>query len=212
MALKLSVVMNHVLKCSINPTSNPNSSRVLLTCDNIFSSKEFWWWNIMVILGYKFLSVPAFPRKTEPFENWVRFLPKGTERNDYSSCQKSNPCHSVAFYILISIWMCSEHEYQVKEGWLALCLFLVCSVCVVPVTVSALRHESSSNDQALESWFRIPLEPWIFFHVYSLCVVLCVYSGLATSWSPAQGVLPTVYRLRNWKVAKVHKGCRTIDR
>jgi hypothetical protein len=27
------------------------------------------------------------------------------------------------------------------------------------------------------------------------CVILCVRSGLATGWSPAQGVLPTVYRI-----------------
>jgi hypothetical protein len=35
--------------------------------------------------------------------------------------------------------------------------------------------------------------------VYSVCVVPCVGSGLATGWSPVQGVLPIVYRLRNWK-------------
>jgi hypothetical protein len=28
--------------------------------------------------------------------------------------------------------------------------------------------------------------------VYSVCVVLCVGSGLATGWSLAQGVIPTV--------------------
>jgi hypothetical protein len=44
--------------------------------------------------------------------------------------------------------------------------------------------------------------------LFRICVVLCVGSGLATGWSPVQGVLPTVYRLRNWKAAKVHKGCR----
>jgi hypothetical protein len=33
-----------------------------------------------------------------------------------------------------------------------------------------------------------------------VCVRLfCVGSGLATGWSPVQGVLPTVYRLRKWK-------------
>jgi hypothetical protein len=28
------------------------------------------------------------------------------------------------------------------------------------------------------------------------CVVLCVGSGLASGWSPVQGVLPTVYRMK----------------
>jgi hypothetical protein len=34
------------------------------------------------------------------------------------------------------------------------------------------------------------------FYVY---VVLCVGSDLATCWSSIQGVVPTVYRLREWK-------------
>jgi hypothetical protein len=29
-----------------------------------------------------------------------------------------------------------------------------------------------------------------------VCVVLCVSSGLATSWSPVEGVLPNVYRIK----------------
>jgi hypothetical protein len=33
--------------------------------------------------------------------------------------------------------------------------------------------------------------------VYSVCVVLCVGRGLATGLSPVQGVLLTVYRIRN---------------
>jgi hypothetical protein len=50
-------------------------------------------------------------------------------------------------------------------------------------------------------------------YVYSVCVVLCVRSGLATGWSPVQGVLPTVCRLRNWKSGQgPTKGCRAIDR
>jgi hypothetical protein len=35
--------------------------------------------------------------------------------------------------------------------------------------------------------------------LFCVSVVLCVGSGLATGWPPVQGVLPTVYRLRNWK-------------
>jgi hypothetical protein len=35
--------------------------------------------------------------------------------------------------------------------------------------------------------------------LFCVCVILCVGSGLATGWSPVQGILPTVYRLRNWK-------------
>jgi hypothetical protein len=39
-------------------------------------------------------------------------------------------------------------------------------------------------------------------------VVLCVGRGLATGWSPVQGVLPTVYGLRNWNSGQgPTKGC-----
>jgi hypothetical protein len=45
-----------------------------------------------------------------------------------------------------------------------------------------------------------------------VCVVLCVDSDLATGWSPVQGVLPTVYRLRNWKSGQgPTKSCKAID-
>jgi hypothetical protein len=48
--------------------------------------------------------------------------------------------------------------------------------------------------------------------LFCVCVVLCVGSGLATGWSPVQGVLPTVYKLRSWKSGQVHKGCRAMHR
>jgi hypothetical protein len=35
--------------------------------------------------------------------------------------------------------------------------------------------------------------------LFCVCVVLCVGSGLATGWSPFQGVPPTVYRIKNLK-------------
>jgi hypothetical protein len=43
-----------------------------------------------------------------------------------------------------------------------------------------LRHELSSLARTLCSWVRIPLKAWISVCVYSVCVVLCVGSGLAT--------------------------------
>jgi hypothetical protein len=37
--------------------------------------------------------------------------------------------------------------------------------------------------------------------LFCVCVVLCVGRGLATRWSPVQGVLPTVYRIKKLKKA-----------
>jgi hypothetical protein len=48
--------------------------------------------------------------------------------------------------------------------------------------------------------------------LFCVCVVLCVGSGLATGWSPVQGVLQTVYRTKRVKKRPRSKGCRTIER
>jgi hypothetical protein len=55
-----------------------------------------------------------------------------------------------------------------------------------------LKHELSSPAQALGLWVRISLEAWMFVCVYSVFVLSCVGSGLATGWSPVQEVTPSV--------------------
>jgi hypothetical protein len=42
--------------------------------------------------------------------------------------------------------------------------------------------------------------------LFCLCVAVCVGRGLATGWFPVQGVLPSLYRLRNWKTC-----CRAVQ-
>jgi hypothetical protein len=42
----------------------------------------------------------------------------------------------------------------------------------------------------------------VFVRLFCVRVLLCIGSGLATGWSPVNGVLPTVYRLRTEKAAK----------
>jgi hypothetical protein len=46
--------------------------------------------------------------------------------------------------------------------------------------------------------------------LFCVCAVLCVGSGLATGWSPVQGVHRLYKRLRNSKAAKVQQ--RVVDR
>jgi hypothetical protein len=49
--------------------------------------------------------------------------------------------------------------------------------------------------------------------VYSVCVVLFLGSGLAMGWSPVQGVLPTVYRIKKTeKIGQGPKVCRARER
>jgi hypothetical protein len=59
-----------------------------------------------------------------------------------------------------------------------------------------------------------PLEHWDReFESHSrhgcVCAVLCVGSGLATGWSSVQGVLPTVYKIRELK--KWPRSIRAVD-
>jgi hypothetical protein len=42
--------------------------------------------------------------------------------------------------------------------------------------------------------------------LFCVCVVLCVGKGLATGWSPVQGFLPTVYRIKKLKKRPGSKG------
>jgi hypothetical protein len=65
-----------------------------------------------------------------------------------------------------------------------------------------LRHEPSSLGRTLGSWVRISLKARM-----SVSFILCAGSGLVMGWSPAQGILPDCE-----KAAKVHKGCRAVDR
>jgi hypothetical protein len=48
--------------------------------------------------------------------------------------------------------------------------------------------------------------------LFCVYVVLFVGSGLAKGWFPAQGDLPTVYRIKKLKSCQGPKGCRAIER
>jgi hypothetical protein len=86
---------------------------------------------------------------------------------------------------------------------------------IPPITVAARSKgmKPSSLARTLESWVRIPLKTWMSACLYSVCVVLCVGSGLATGWSPVQGVLLTVYGIKKLKKRpRSTKGSRATDR
>jgi hypothetical protein len=112
------------------------------------------------------------------------------------------------------LWELWVYSYTYNVIWILMCVqFYGCrfrvrciyqiQCCVRSQWPRRLRHEPSSPARILGWSVRIPLEAWMspcaFIHV---CIVLCVGSGLATGWSPVQGVLPTVYRFRNWKSSR----------
>jgi hypothetical protein len=60
---------------------------------------------------------------------------------------------------------------------------------------SGLSHVLTSLARKPGSWVRIALRAWMFgvcMCLFCVCVVLCLSRGIATSWSPVQGVLQSV--------------------
>jgi hypothetical protein len=55
-----------------------------------------------------------------------------------------------------------------------------------------LKHDLSSLARSLGSWVRIPLNAWMTVCVYSVFMLSCVGSDLATGWSPVQGILSSI--------------------
>jgi hypothetical protein len=46
----------------------------------------------------------------------------------------------------------------------------------------------------------------VCLRLFCVCAILYVGSGLATGWSPVQGVLPIVYKLGSWKSGQGPQG------
>jgi hypothetical protein len=57
------------------------------------------------------------------------------------------------------------------------------------------------------------MDAWcVHAFIFSVCAVLYLGRGLATSWSLAQGVLPILNRSGDWKAMRAHKGYRAIKK
>jgi hypothetical protein len=57
----------------------------------------------------------------------------------------------------------------------------------------SIRNEPSSTVRTLKSSLRIPLKAWMSVCVYSVFVLFCVGSGLATGWSAIKGPINCVH-------------------
>jgi hypothetical protein len=121
---------------------------------------------------------------------------------------------ALGFFLLLGSSVRAASSGNNQERLLSFKRFFFSSLCELSLRSQwprDLRHELSSLARTLVSWVRIPSRHGCL-SAFILCVVLRVGSGLATRWSPVQGVLSTVYGLRNWKNGQGQKGCRAILR
>jgi hypothetical protein len=81
-----------------------------------------------------------------------------------------------------------------------------------PITVAALSTTwtvfASSNTVAMGSNPTLGMD--VCVHLFYVRVVLCVGRSISTDWSPFQGVLPTVCRIKKLKIeAKAQHGLQS---
>jgi hypothetical protein len=129
-------------------------------------------------------SLRGFPIETHIL-NWVLFLRKKLgnmnivlKNSGASALYMSRRLAIKAFSSFVPSVFCSDKYCRSRSQW---------------------SYELSLLARTLRSWVQIPFEAWKSVCVYSVCFVLYVGSGLATGWSPVQGVLPTVYRITKLK-------------
>jgi hypothetical protein len=116
--------------------------------------------------------------------------------------------------ILVNLYR-NARNYS-AQGSLYYCLYIFWPMWVVfrPIRVAAL---SGAWTIFVHSHAGIMVSsPTRGMHVcvrlFCVCVVLCVGSGLVKGWSPVQGVLPTVYRIKKMKIRQNPRGCRATKR
>jgi hypothetical protein len=88
-------------------------------------------------------------------------------------------------------WLVSSHFFIILIGWSANCR---------SQWPRGLRHELSSPARNTGIMGSNPTRGMdVCVRLFFVCALLCVCSGLATGWSPVQGVLATVYRTKKMK-------------
>jgi hypothetical protein len=109
--------------------------------------------------------------------------------------QKQKSGKQLLTSIHVSLFLSSPFLFALKRwSWYTCILFSVSSI--KPLTVAARSKAWTVFARSITG--IVGSNPTrdmdVCVRLFCVCVVLCVGSGLATSWSPVQGVLPTVYK------------------
>jgi hypothetical protein len=105
----------------------------------------------------------------------------------------------------VSVVGCYKPESRGFDSRLSHLIFSVNLSLPAPVTVVE-RSKSCTVFARSETWIvgsnpTQGMDVWCFCAFFCVCVVLCLGRGLATGWSPVQGVLPSVKWSRNWEIS-----------
>jgi hypothetical protein len=121
-------------------------------------------------------------------------------------------------YIITTCFGLTDHYQVYRFLWWSNLLLTVMLFCFsnflafVPITVAkrskAWTIFARSNSGTVDS--NPTQGMYVSVRLFCVCVVLCVGSGLAKGWSPVQGVLPTVYRIKKLKM-RPRSNKRTLE-
>jgi hypothetical protein len=102
-------------------------------------------------------------------------------------------------FYFTSVWSC--HNCNTMYEISLLSLYKVQYVSMKPIAVAARSKAwtvfARSNYGTVDSNHTQCMD--VCVRLFCVCIVLCVGWRLATGWSPVQGVLPTVYRVKKLK-------------
>jgi hypothetical protein len=113
-------------------------------------------------------------------------------------------------YVARTDWQAQYYVHRRQQAYFHLCLlnWIVSCKCLNRLSQlpCSLRHEMFLPFKALGLWFEILFEARMFVSMSSVFAFSCVRSGLATGWSPVQGVLSIVYETHNSKLILTGNG------
>jgi hypothetical protein len=96
-------------------------------------------------------------------------------------------------------WFGPRSDPSLAESIVVICIWI--NRVTLPVTVAARSKAwtvfARSNAAIVGSNPTWGMD--VCVRLFCVCVVLCVGCGLATVWSPVQGVLPTLYKIKKLK-------------